>query len=199
MVNKTLDSDRVQDKRTQILSAAAKIFTAKGFHQAKVEEIAAAAGVGKGTVYEYFTSKTEIFQEMLSYMLELYQQYFEDNLDYSRPVREQLYLIMTTHLHYLTENKVMFNFMLEPHLTLNKEMQEWLFAKKSEFLDGLAKLLKLGVDRGELRPIDPFAGAQILFGIMISLSGEVFLDRNGLDYQEVINHVLDILFKGLES
>lgn len=183
----------------QILAAAAKVFSAKGFHQAKVEEIASAAGVGKGTVYEYFTSKNEIFQEMLRSMLELYQQYFEEIIDTNRPVCEQLYVIMDTHLHFLAENRAMFNFILEPHPSLDAEMQNWMLTKRSDFLDGLAKLLQAGVERGELKPVDTFLAAQIVFGTMVTLSGEVFLGKKGMNYKEVINHTLEILFKGLEG
>lgn len=50
-------------KRRDILTAARSLFKIKGFHNTKMEEIALNAGVGKGTLYEYFTSKQEIFDE----------------------------------------------------------------------------------------------------------------------------------------
>ncbi len=50
-------------KRKDILVAARALFKKKGFHNTKMEEIAFNAGVGKGTLYEYFTSKQEIFDE----------------------------------------------------------------------------------------------------------------------------------------
>ena len=56
------------DKRLRIIEAAVIVFSRKGFHRAKVEEIAEVAGVGKGTVYEYFKSKKELFLEMVLYI-----------------------------------------------------------------------------------------------------------------------------------
>ncbi|MFA9423591.1 MAG: TetR/AcrR family transcriptional regulator, partial [Sedimentibacter sp.] len=50
-------------KRKDILLVARALFKKKGFHNTKMEEIALNAGVGKGTLYEYFTSKQEIFDE----------------------------------------------------------------------------------------------------------------------------------------
>ena len=50
-------------KRKDILYSARALFKEKGFHNTKVEEIAIKAGVGKGTLYEYFTSKQQIFDE----------------------------------------------------------------------------------------------------------------------------------------
>ena len=52
-------------KEKQILAAARRIFAASGYYQARVEDIAREAGIGKGTVYEYFTSKEELYLEML--------------------------------------------------------------------------------------------------------------------------------------
>ena len=49
------------NKTQAILAAAQRIFIRYGFGQARIEDIAQEAGVGKGTVYEYFPSKKAIF------------------------------------------------------------------------------------------------------------------------------------------
>ena len=48
-------------RREEILEAAANIFAEKGFEKTTLEEIAAAAEFGKGTLYLYFSSKEDIF------------------------------------------------------------------------------------------------------------------------------------------
>src|SRR5690554_6756267 len=50
-------------KRNEILDSARILFKENGFHKTKMEDIAQRAGVGKGTLYEYFNSKQEIFDE----------------------------------------------------------------------------------------------------------------------------------------
>ncbi len=50
-------------KKNDILSAAKSLFKEKGFHNTKMDEIAANAGVGKGTLYEYYKNKQDIFDE----------------------------------------------------------------------------------------------------------------------------------------
>jgi AcrR family transcriptional regulator len=50
-------------KRNDILSSARVLFREKGFHNTKMDDIAQGAGVGKGTLYEYFKNKQEIFDE----------------------------------------------------------------------------------------------------------------------------------------
>src|SRR5207249_11783913 len=47
-------------RRTQILAAAAGVFARKGFDRATVTEIARAAGLAEGSIYNYFRSKEEL-------------------------------------------------------------------------------------------------------------------------------------------
>ena len=49
-------------KVEQIGSAAIKVFRRLGYHKTRMVDIAEAAGTGKGTLYEYFRNKDEIFQ-----------------------------------------------------------------------------------------------------------------------------------------
>ncbi len=55
----------VNPKTNQLLRAATDVFHEHGFHGAKVSDITSAAGVAQGTFYLYFTSKDEIFLEVL--------------------------------------------------------------------------------------------------------------------------------------
>src|SRR5204863_8227130 len=48
-------------KRSQILRAATDVFSAREFHAVPVEDVAVAAGVGKGTLYLYFPTKEHLF------------------------------------------------------------------------------------------------------------------------------------------
>lgn len=49
----------------KILAAAARLFARQHFHEARMEDIAAAAEVGKGTLYRYFKDKEELYQALL--------------------------------------------------------------------------------------------------------------------------------------
>ena len=48
-------------KRSQILRAATDVFSAREFHTVPVDDVATAAGVGKGTLYLYFPTKEQLF------------------------------------------------------------------------------------------------------------------------------------------
>jgi len=48
-------------RRREIIEAAKRVFAEKGYRNATLEEIAAAAEFGKGTIYNYFECKEELF------------------------------------------------------------------------------------------------------------------------------------------
>ncbi len=52
-------------RRKQILDAATQVFAEKGFHRATIKDIARVAGIADGTMYTYFTSKTEVLLGIL--------------------------------------------------------------------------------------------------------------------------------------
>lgn len=65
------DNQEIRDaRREEILAAATRVFTEKGLAQAKINDIAAAAGLSHGLVYHYFASKEAIFGAIVDQMIE---------------------------------------------------------------------------------------------------------------------------------
>lgn len=56
---------RVAQRRAQILEAAETVFAAKGYHRATTREIARAADVSEGTLYNYFANKRDLFTGLM--------------------------------------------------------------------------------------------------------------------------------------
>ena len=54
-----------KNKKVRILESALRLFAQKGYHASTIEEIAKAAGVAKGSVYNYFESKESLFKALI--------------------------------------------------------------------------------------------------------------------------------------
>lgn len=189
-------SPKAQDRRRQIIEAAEKIFSQKGFHGAKVEEIAVEAGVGKGTVYEYFSSKAHLYQETIRHYVNSYMESLKAVLDQEQSTREQLTDIMKLHRHFLTDKQWVFKFAPE-HPPLGAEMREWLCQKKREVLKLLTELLARGIERGEIRPLNTMTAAQIFLGVLLSLGEQILLAPTTASGDEKIQEAVEIIFQGL--
>ncbi|MEJ1936553.1 helix-turn-helix domain-containing protein, partial [Nostoc sp. NIES-2111] len=60
-------SKKGQDRREAILDAALDVFSAQGFAAARLDDVAARAGVAKGTLYLHFRSKQDLFEQLVTH------------------------------------------------------------------------------------------------------------------------------------
>jgi AcrR family transcriptional regulator len=141
---------------SQILEAARKIFSEKGFRDATMDEIAAAAGVAKGTLYSYFPSKRDVYLAELSRggaeMLALARQAMAGPGD----CRWKLEEYIRTRVEYLNSHLEFFRIYHSEFgkLTHPAWVSEEFRRTYSEQLHLLVDLLQTAVARGEIRPVD---------------------------------------------
>src|SRR5262252_1714617 len=62
-------AERSEARRQAILAAALEEFCARGFAATRIDDVAARAGVAKGTIYLYFDDKQALFREIVGTML----------------------------------------------------------------------------------------------------------------------------------
>ncbi|MDQ3778506.1 MAG: TetR/AcrR family transcriptional regulator, partial [Actinomycetota bacterium] len=92
--------DRQADRRRQILDAAVHVFARKGFHAARVGDIAEEAGIAYGLVYHYFKSKEDlletIFRDTWTQMLERISEVESSDVPGREGVRQVTALLLRT-------------------------------------------------------------------------------------------------------
>ncbi len=59
-----------EERRAQILACAREVFARLGYHQASIADVCEAAGIGRGTLYQYFDNKHEVFSAVLAELAE---------------------------------------------------------------------------------------------------------------------------------
>src|SRR5258708_29569637 len=77
------------ERRQQILNEARDVFARRGYHNAKIDDIVAAAGIARGTFYLYFQDKRTIFEEIVDRMLTRVGMSIV-RVDVERPVENQI-------------------------------------------------------------------------------------------------------------
>src|SRR5262245_30026012 len=68
---------RSEARQRQILACAKRVFAERGFHAANISHICEAAGIGRGTLYQYFTNKRAVLTAILRETLERVQAVME--------------------------------------------------------------------------------------------------------------------------
>ena len=83
-------TERTTDRRKELIDAAVRVFAQKGFHAARVGDIAEEAGVAHGLLYHYFRSKDEVLLTIFTDTWDLLQSDTERIERADVPLREQL-------------------------------------------------------------------------------------------------------------
>src|SRR5439155_14870597 len=87
-----------EGKRERILEAAIKVFAAEGFYNAKVSQIAQAAGVADGTIYLYFKSKDDLLINLFEDRMEMVNANLREAIDTESSAIARLKRIVRLHL-----------------------------------------------------------------------------------------------------
>ena len=71
---------KTADKELAILEAASRVFAQRPFHEVLIDDIAADAGIGKGTIYRYFETKDDLYFNAVLHVLDTLKAALDDAL-----------------------------------------------------------------------------------------------------------------------
>lgn len=193
--------DVTAERTEQIILAAMDVFARLGFAEARMEDIADAAGLSKGTLYLYFDSKDDVIRGILG-------TFIGRELDAGReaaagpgPVIGRLISLADVMAADLVEIEPFTSLYLEfLALALRREpVRTEVRAFFGDFMEILIPLIREGVENGELRQVDPQEAA-LSIGAMFE--GMILLKVYAPDQVDLKKHLLSglsILLEGLRS
>lgn len=94
-----------EEKKEMILNAAIKTFSEKGYGTTKIADIAKEAGISHGLIYQYFTSKEEIFKILIQRSLEITRNTAEQNFSINGTPIEKIEAHIDMYLNFLREQR----------------------------------------------------------------------------------------------
>ncbi len=149
------------DPKADIITAAAKLFRARGIAGASVREIAAEAGLKKASLYYYFPSKDEIVYAMIEGVLgpALATQARLGTADLSEAAR--LFLYLRRDIELLCAAPYDCTWLLN-HGNLDDTRMKAYGRQRGKLVDWLVTRLKAGVAKGEFASCDAAVVAQAL-------------------------------------
>jgi AcrR family transcriptional regulator len=167
------DMKRIQQKeatRTKLLKTAAREFARRGYARANVNEISVKAGFGKGTIYNYFTNKFDLFLAVVKQIIDELVAEIESAIsDIEDPV-EKLKKGIHTDFHFFDRNRDIAAVILREGFAAEpKKQQEFLQAASAAF-DLSMKLIVEGIEQKQYREdIDPTVATILVVGMVENL------------------------------
>jgi len=139
------------ESKARIVNAALQLFAEKGFQSTSIEAIAKKAGVSKGLVYNYFTSKDDLLEYS---MMEVFR-HTENGLSEILSIRDpvaQVHHFIDGMFDYVTEHiefwRLQMNIMMQPEIP--KKLRDSIMSKLHDYIHLFAGIFKTaGVDDAE--------------------------------------------------
>ncbi len=189
----------------EILAAALALFGERGFSATRLDDVAARAGVSKGTVYLYYPTKEDLFRAVLRQGLIPNLEAMEVELATHQGSTAELLGLIGRRLLALMDT----NLTVIPKLVLaeagNFPALAQFYADEvvKRAMALLAGILRRGMDRGELRTIDPQdAIPSIMAPFLMMALWKHSLGQHtdlALDPEAVVAAHLQVLLHGLEK
>ncbi|MET8907348.1 TetR/AcrR family transcriptional regulator [Micromonospora sp. NPDC004551] len=180
---------RREDTRQRLFVAAVELIAEQGFSATTVDDIAARAGVAKGTVYYNFESKTVLFEELLRHGIGLLTAEFRAAVT-GLPPREALAALVRAELDYIRRYRAFAQLLLSEMWRTNREWQQTLRLLRGEAIEVIAETVRAGVASGDLpADLDVRTASSALFGVglVVAVDWLVFQpDRPIEDVQEAL-------------
>jgi AcrR family transcriptional regulator len=184
-----------EHKRRLIIDTAARFFATHPFHKVRLDDIAAAAKLGKGTIYIYFESKEDLYFALLyeGFARVLDELRAELETEPDRPAVESLRTIVAKLLGYAFQNPHFAELMRTAGMVVGHSQPAWR-AKRKELQELIEDTVRRGVARGEFVDPHPELTALCIQGMVRSL---LLFGPEGMDEKTVSDHVVALLTRGI--
>jgi len=143
-----------KDTRERILDAALNIFSLKGYHSARIDEIVNESGTSKGSVYFHFPNKEKLFVALVDKFVSLLESKVEEAVDDDEPgmqrVQSALEAVMGTFGKYRRPAKIL----LVQASGLGTVFEEKRMEVHDRFSNLIKRYLDEAVETGDIAPMD---------------------------------------------
>lgn len=188
------------EKRAQIAHAAMEVFARLGFDRAKMDDVAREAGVGKGTLYEYYSDKGALLQGAFELLMDTYMEQFKSAVRHDKPPLETLRAVTDGVIAAMEHVGPVYKFFIEYMLYASRNPRAT--AALAEMLESFRLLVKglfeQGVKEGTLRADLDTTAATAAFAAWFD--GAIFhwiVLPQGTTLRQMADQFLDLMLSGM--
>lgn len=184
-----------QNKRKEILKAAAQLFAAKGFHRTQMDQVAQQAGIGKGTIYRYFPGKEDLYFSILDQAVsDLQECLMRDFRESVRP-QHKLVKMMSDMAELFLRNRSLLKLIHEIENGEIKKRHQNIRRQNDKIVSLIADAVREGIRSGEFKRGDPrLLAAQL--AVMTRMSVVEFPQKGK---QALVAGVMDTFLHGISK
>jgi len=182
--------------RKKILNAAEEVFSENGFHKTLVEDIAAKAGLGKGTMYNYFATKKELFQSLIFESLEDLKEIITGEVNKHKTSEEKLKAGLKAYLGFFKQHKSLFVILLQEHNEVGCDNHDDCFEKFLKLIGLITDFTKSGISDGTFKKLDPVTLSYSMLGTLNYVIFKWMMSKVEYDIMDELDTIYEIILRG---
>jgi AcrR family transcriptional regulator len=186
------------ERRQKILGHARDVFARRGYHDATIDEIVAAAGIARGTFYLYFKDKRAVFEEIVDRAFAQIAMAIVrvDPKDTGRTVADQVLENTRRIVGTLLEDRATTKILLTDAVGLDPAFDRKLHSFYDVVENLLVESLREGQGLGVVAPGDARIFAYLILGAMKEVLYQVVHREAAYSEKEVVHGIYDFLGQG---
>jgi AcrR family transcriptional regulator len=197
-LNGDVRAEKAVARKEAILAAALDEFSAQGFAAARLDDVAARAGVAKGTIYLHFKDKEDLFQELIRTALSPFVQRVEAAPSVNMPFRAVAEMLVGNFVREVlsTKRKNIIRLVISEGRRFPKISEFYYREVVSRASVAMRQLVRLGIARGELRhdALEQFPQLIIAPALVAIVWDDLFERFEHLDPEAMLKAHFEILF-----
>jgi AcrR family transcriptional regulator len=150
---------------TEILSAAVKIFSERGYHGTTLDDIAAAANISRRTFYSYFRSKDDLLRHIYRDVITTSMTAARLIADEALPAREKLRRLIRQQVSNLATHRALLRVFFTEIFSLPGELTRSVARANRDYSQIFERVIEHGVRTGELIQLQPRRFSYLLLGM----------------------------------
>lgn len=154
-----------QDTEARVLAAATDEFHAKGFHGARMQEIARRAGLNQSLLHYYYRTKDRLFEAVFQRAMTQAIAPVLQILGDDQPLLDKMSRFVPAYIDQVLANPQIPGFVLEELRRNPDRLKQFMGGQTAGLFDRLRRQIDEGVAAGTLRPIDPAQFVTNLLGL----------------------------------
>lgn len=143
----------VSEKRRHIVQAAVKLFVEKGFHTSTTREIAQAAGISIGSLYEYVASKEDVLYLVCDSIHQEMEQQLKESLKHQADASVALENAITAFFQVCDRMQDSILLIYRETASLNTESQQYVLQNETRITALFEDLIQQGMESGSFSPV----------------------------------------------
>lgn len=183
-------------RRGQLVAAAREVFARLGYHAAGVSDVIEAAGVARGTFYNYFESKRAIFGAVLEELMVEATRVVEP-IDVARPIPPQVRDNVRRIADVLATHDDLARLLFTEAAGVDAEGREALAAFYGTALARIERALRTGQALGIVRPCKVSVCAAALLGMLKEPVYQAMLRGERVDVDAVVDEIFALTTGGV--